>query len=1047
VLFGATSSGRPAELPGAETILGLFIATLPVRVAVDAARPLLSWLADLQQHLARLREMEHCPLAEIQRWSDVPRGTGLFASLVVFENYPVDFGAGAGSSPASSLRIGALQALQNTNYPLTLVGALHGDALLLRLAFDGNRHTAPPVLRALAQMATLLRAMGDSTEEGPPLGALPLLGAGERQQLLREWSDTDRAPAAGPLLHRLFEQRAAAAPAATALLLDGQTLSYGEIESRASRLAAALRRRGVGPETLVAIALHRSAWLPVAQLAVWKAGGAFLPLDPSYPGERLAFMLADSGARLMVSDDSIDELLAHPADPADPSDPANPSDPPLNALAYVIYTSGSTGTPKGVMIEHRGLANLVRAQSEAFGITPQSRVLQLASASFDASVSEIWTAWTAGATLVMLPEGAVTADASLLRRLDENAVSVATFPPSLLAALPDAELPALATLVVAGEAANAVLLARWAPGRSRVLNAYGPTEITVCATLEPIEADRAGGEPLLGRPMANTRVRLLDDQQQPVAIGAVGEICLAGIGLARGYLAQPELTAARFVPDPWSREPGGRMYRTGDLARWTAGGKLAFLGRRDEQVKVRGVRIETGEVEAALARHPEVRACAVVARGDGLVAYVVAAPTGSPRIRYPARLRSFLQQSLPDAMLPGRFVELAELPRTPNGKLDRRALPDPEAVARPRSAPPRDDLERYLAGVWSEILGVTGIGVDDDFFQLGGHSLSGATVVGRLQQSLGEIVHMVVIYDAPTVGRLAAYLTEHYPDAVRRRFGGAVTPAVPRPAAPALVPLQPRGERPPLICVHPAGGDVICYRDLAQALGGDRPVYGLQAQGVLAGETPLTRLEAIAERSVALLLEAFPAGPYHLAGWSFGGLVVYEMARRLAAAGHEVALLAVLDAGPHEPTGDGDSAPRSDDADILAATFQSVLPVTAEEIRALPAEDRLPQLFERTRAAGKLPSGVDLAYAQRLLATFQAHQAAALAYRPGPYPGRLTLLRAAGGLAARPDRDPALGWSSLAAAVEIHEVPGDHETMAAPPHVAALADRLRQCLG
>jgi amino acid adenylation domain-containing protein len=697
VLFGATSSGRPAELPGAEGMLGLFIVTLPVRVAVDAARPLLPWLDDLQQHLARLRDLEHCPLAEIQRWSDVPRGTALFGSLVVFEDGPVDLGTGATPDASeNSLRIGGLQALQSTPYPLTLVGALHGGALLLRLELDGNRYTAPPVLRALSQLAALLRSMGDSTEDGPPLGSLPLLGAAERQQLLHEWNDTDRAPAAGPLLHRLFEQRAAATPAATALLLDGQALSYGEVEARASRLAAALRRRGAGPETLVAIALHRSVWLPVAMLAVWKAGGAFLPLDPSYPGERLAFMLADSGAGWVISDGLahgsrtlfIDELLAEPADPADPADSSDPADPPLNALAYVIYTSGSTGTPKGVMIEHRGLANLVREQIEVFGITPQSRVLQLASASFDASVSEIWTAWIAGATLVMLPEGSVTAEASLLRRLDENAVSVATFPPSLLAALPHGELPALTTLVLAGEAANEALLARWAPGRSRLLNAYGPTEITVCATMETLEPERAGGEPLLGRPMANTRVRLLDDRQQPVAIGAVGEICLAGAGLARGYLARPDLTAASFLPDSWSPDPGGRLYRTGDLARWTADGKLAFLGRRDEQVKVRGVRIETGEVEAALARHPDVGACAVVARRDGLVAYFVANQP-SPGAPLAARLRSFLQLSLPDSMLPGRFVELPELPRTLSGKLDRRAAALGAAAQRSRTLPGR----------------------------------------------------------------------------------------------------------------------------------------------------------------------------------------------------------------------------------------------------------------------------------------------------------------------------------------------------------------------
>jgi amino acid adenylation domain-containing protein len=1220
---------------------------------------------------------------------------------------------------------------------------------------------------------------------GPALGSLPVLSEPERHQLLREWNDTDRRPAVGLPLHRRFERQAAAAPGATALILDDLTLTYGEVDARANRLAAALRRIGAGGrETLVALALRRSPWLPIAMLAIWKAGGAFLPLDPAYPRERLALMLADSGAGLLLADSDLrDELPAPPevrrlaieelwAGAGEGRQGWSRTDP--GDLAYVIYTSGSTGTPKGVMVEHRGLANLVREQIAAFGITSQSRVLQLASASFDASVSEIWTAWGAGAALVMLPEGALAADEGLLRRLREQAVSVATFPPSLLAALPPAELPALATLVVAGEAAGAALLARWAPGRERLLNAYGPTEITVCATQERIAVGT--GEPLLGRPIANTRVRLLDDRGEPVAIGAAGELHLAGVGLARGYLARPALTAASFVPDPWSALPGGRLYRTGDLARWTAGGRLAFLGRRDAQVKVRGFRVETGEVEAALARHPEVRACAVVARRDStgqgqLVAYVVAiaGPAAEP---LDVRLRAFLRRTLPEPLVPNRFVALPALPRTPSGKLDRRALPDPEAAAAGRSAPPRNDLERYLAALWSEILGVTGIGVDDDFFRLGGHSLSGATVVGRLQQELGEIVHVVVMYDAPTVASLAAYLAEHYPEAVARRLGGdlpappadeagrpagepelaelrrsvargrgrfsvrtgpanppalfvlspprsgstllrvmlaghpqlfappelellsfetladrraafagrngfwlegvvralmeiqgcdadaaealvaameaegattqrlyrrlqewiaprllidktpsyaldpevlaraerafegaryihllrhplamirsfeearldqvffrfphpfsrrqlaeliwsasqanildflagveperqfqlrfeelverpeeelrrlchwlevdfhpgmarpyerqearmtdgihpwsrmlgdvkfhhhrAVDPAAAhhwkramrdhalgRPAAElarrlgyeapaaralpaALVPLQPRGDRPPLLCIHPAGGDVLCYRELARTLAADRPVYGLQAQGVAAGETPLTRMEAIAGRSLALLLDAFPSGPYHLLGWSFGGLVAYEVARRLAAAGREVALLAVLDAGPRAAGAEA-APPRHDAADALAAAFQSVLPVTAEALRALPDGERLPWLFARASAAGKLPSGLDLAHAQRLLATFQAHQMAARAYRPTPYPGSLTLFRATGPAAAaaaadRPPRDPLLGWGSLATAVEVHEVPGDHEDLLVPPYLGALADGLRRRL-
>jgi amino acid adenylation domain-containing protein len=1399
ILFGTTSSGRPAELAGAEEMVGLFIATLPVRVAVDAAAPLFPWLAELQQRLARLRELEHSPLSEIQRWSEV-RGA-LFDSLVIFENYPADLGLGAPPEDGSprSLQAGGLQALQNTNYPLNLVAALHGDSLFLRLAFDAARHTAPPVERALAQLAALLRAMGAVADDpgagaGPRLGSIASLGPAELHQLLHEWSDTGRAPAVGPPLHRLFEQRAAAAPAAPALLLDGLAVSYGEIDAHATRLAAALRRLGcAGPETLVAVALRRSPWLPIAMLAVWKAGGAFLPLDPSYPRERLAFMLADSRAGLLLAEP---DLCAGDALPRPPGlravsveelwtdGDARPESaaPDPGALAYVIYTSGSTGTPKGVMVEHRGLANLVREQIEAFAITPASRVLQLASSSFDASVSEVWTAWVAGAALVMLPEGSLAADEGLLRRLREHEVSVATFPPSLLAALPQTELPALATLVVAGEASSEALLARWSPGRRRVLNAYGPTEFTVCATIEPYLPE-LGGEPLLGRPFANTRIRLLgllDVCDQPAAVGAAGEICLAGVGLARGYLARPDLTAAAFVPDPWSETPGGRMYRTGDLARWTGDGRLAYLGRRDAQVKVRGFRIETGEIEAALARHPDVQACAVVARRDSLVAYVVALPAADPSgpiTTLDERLRAFLQSILLEPLVPNRFVTLPALPRTPSGKLDRRALPDPEAVVAGRSAPPQTDLERYVAGLWSEILGVAGIGVDDDFFRLGGHSLSGATVVARLQQDLGEIVHVVVMYDAPTVGALAAYLAEQYPQAVARLLGGAPAPGSPdepsgavgtadleelrdivargrgvrsghagtgptnppalfvlspprsgstllrvmlaghpqlfappelellsfetladrraafagrnsfwlegavralmeiqgcdaeaaealvaameaegattgelyrrmqewivprllidktpsyaldpevlaraerlfggaryihlvrhplamirsfeearldqvffrfahrfsrrqlaeliwtlseenilaflagvapercymlrfeelverpeeelrrlcgwleidfhpamaapyehpesrmtdgihpwsrmlgdvkfhdhravdpaaahrwreamkdhvlggpaaglaarlgytppgQPLYPALVPLKrAHGQppQPPLVCFHAAGGDAVGYRDLAQEFGGDRPVFAMQARGLVAGETPLTSMDEMAELSLAALLAAVPAGPYYLLGWSFGGLLAYEIACRLAAAGHEVALLAILDTGPHDPTVSGASADRPlyDEAHLLAGAFEAVLPITADEIRAMPEGERLPLLFARAGATGKLPPGLDQAHAQRELATFQANQLIARTYRPGPYPGRVTLIRTpepAEPPAGRPRRDRTLGWDRLAADVEVHEVPGTHEELIDPPWVEGLADCLRRFL-
>ncbi|HKV06539.1 MAG TPA: amino acid adenylation domain-containing protein, partial [Thermoanaerobaculia bacterium] len=591
------------------------------------------------------------------------------------------------------------------------------------------------------------------------------------------------------------------ASGAVALVLGNEELTYGELDLRANRLARFLGRLGVGPESVVAIAAGRSFDRIVALLAVLKAGGAYLPLDPEYPAERLASMLEDSGARVLVAeDDLLPRFSGYPgrtvALAADrerigrESGEAPPSRAVPENLAYVIYTSGSTGRPKGVLLTHRGLLNLTAAQIPLFDLAPGRRALQVASFGFDASVSEIFTALLSGASLVLAERDDLMPGPGLARLVREQRITTATFTPSALAAHeaaePDDRLPGIETLVIAGEACPPDLAARWSPGR-RLVNAYGPTEGTVCASAEAVSG---GGTPGIGRPIANVRLRILDPHLGIAPVGIPGEIAIGGVGLARGYLGRPELTAERFVPDPAGTAPGERLYRTGDLGRFRANGRLDFLGRIDHQVKIRGFRIEPGEIEAALVRHPRVREAVVVAREDApgglrLVAYLV--PAGEEGGPPAAELRDFLAGSLPEHMIPGAFVALAALPLTPSGKLDRKGLPKPELdreADRPFAAP-SGPVEELVAGIWSQVLGVERVGAHDRFFDLGGHSLLATQVVSRLRTAAGVELPVRALFEAPTVAALSKKI-----EAVRRTLGLAEAPPLVRVPREGGLPLS-----------------------------------------------------------------------------------------------------------------------------------------------------------------------------------------------------------------------------------------------------------------
>ncbi|MEH2118253.1 non-ribosomal peptide synthetase [Nostoc sp.] len=982
------------------------------------------------------------------------------------------------------------------------------DSLKGQMVYSTDLFDDTTITRMLGHLQTLLKSIVANPEQR--LWDLSLLTEEERQELLIDWNDTKKNYPENKCFHQLFEAQMEETPDAIAVVFNKQQLTYRELNIRANQLAHHLQKLGVVPDVIVGICVERASVggasltleMIVTLLGILKAGGAYLPLDPSLPQERLKFMLKDAQVSVLLTQE---KLLKHFEDFSNPIiyidkdwatitqySQENPTScVTLDNLAYVIYTSGSTGKPKGVLLQHRGLSNLGKAQIEVLNLQPSNHILQFASLSFDASIFEIVMALQTGATLYLANKESLLPGQPLLQLLREKAITHVTLPPTVLAVLPTESLPALQTIICAGEFCTDDIVKRWWNSQRRFFNAYGPTEATVWSTIAEIST--MSEKPSIGRPIANTQIYILDKHLQPLPIGIAGELYISGEGLAQGYLNRPELTTEKFILNRFSDKNKARLYQTGDLARYRPDGNIEFLGRIDNQVKIRGFRIDLSEIETVLSHHQSVQKAIVIAKDNlsdekYLVAYIVhnvetqqqSLQRGATASNLPSLLRKFLKEKLPEYMIPKAFVVLDSLPLTASGKVDRLALTELDSYASrlidKTFIAPRTPTESTLAKIWAEVLNVERVGIYDNFFDLGGDSLLTVRLMKQIHKQFERELPLSSLFLNPTIESLATSLS-------------SATDSLPWSP---LVPIQPAGSSPPFFCVHPIFGVVFPYYELAHHLGKNQPFYGLQPIGLDGKSSPLTNIEDMAAHYIEALRSVQPKGPYFLGGWSFGGWVAFEMAQQLQKSGEEVALLAVLDTlapipGNIPSLGNGLKFMLTTVARyiwpffldylylIIAIARNRINSLTSrltnfnkiarnsfwESLRRYSQRESLTRslqtnlfshlILKEDATVNVIPKESKLRLLSELairpmLRVFYANSQAVLNYVPQAYPKKINLFRTKVQSSIAKE-DPSMGWDQLTVGgTEIYHIPGNHLTMLRKPHIQILAAQLKACI-
>jgi amino acid adenylation domain-containing protein len=1036
VVFGVARQGRHSALNGdVADVIGMFMNVSPVRVRLSETATLQELLTSIRDESVAVRPFEHTPLADAQRESDVPRGTPLIQTLLLYEE---ELNTALERSGGAAWRGMRATLHEQPTWPLSVKISSAREALRLEMIFDTRRLRRTNVARLLDALRATLEDLSAGAQRR--LRELTAVPAAELQRVVRDWNATERPFPDDLLIHELFEQRVRAEPDAVALESREGTLTYRELDERANQLAHALVARGVGPGSRVGICLGRGPRLVLAILASCKAGATYLPLDAHYADERLAFMVEDARARLVLSEArsggrfSVPTLLFEELEPelAGYSTAAPARAVSSASACYVIFTSGSSGVPKGVVLSHRAVVNTLDWVNRTFGVSARDRLLFVTSPSFDLSVYDMFGILGAGGTLVIADDELLNDVESLAASLQEKRITIWNSAPAALQRV----LPFVPS---GGDTLRLVLSSGdWLPlrmiptlralfPRAELVNLGGATEAAIWSNWYSVATvDPDWNSVPYGRPLQNCRYYVLDAGLRPAPIGVVGELYIGGICLADRYLNRPELTAERFIPDPFSSS-GERLYRTFDLARWKADGNLELIGRLDSQVKIRGFRVELGEVEAALTRMPEVRAAVCAARRDAsgsnsLIAYVV--PHDAKEVREEAIKRS-LSSTLPDFMVPSRVIFLGELPLSANGKLDRDALeaplPDPAGAG---FVAPSTETERWMVQIWQRSLQRASIGINDDFFALGGHSLIAVELFNEVNSQRGARLPLATLFECPTVRLLAARLDELGNDGQRPWS--------------TLVPIQPRGALTPFFCIAGLGGDVMEMRSLALALGVNQPFFGLQYRGVDGLRAPHRDILAMAREFAKDIRQRQPHGPYYLGGFSAGGIPAYEVAQMLSAEGEPVALLALLDS--LSPT----LAPWSL-AERITLYGQRLrdggLPLLSDRIKT-----KFGLLSDGITQRVRVLAGGETSFELRHAMVKRAYGVAMRSYVPRPYDGRTLLIRSdpafRPGIGNGHHPDPNNGWQSLIRELDVVLVHCDHDDLLRS-HVETTARTLR----
>lgn len=1034
VVFGATVAGRPVDLPNVENTVGLFMNGLPIRARIPVGATVATYLSGLQTQTRESSKFDEATAADVQRCSGVAGRNPLYSSVIVFGNYPLDEGR---RGRVGTIALDSPKSYGWTTVPLTLM-VTPGRELEAEARFDAATVDPANVSRILEHFRNLILAL--ATDPAAPLDSVSMLSPAERDRVVVACNRTENAWSGAGTIHALFEEQAAKSPGAVAYRCAGQTITYAELRKKSDRLAHRLIALGVRPDTPVGICVEPSLDLPVALLGVLKSGGAYVPLDPSYPPARLEIITSDSRPRAIVTTRAAAPIVESAGAPLvridELSDGADlpPSNVPVGPdnLAYLIYTSGSTGRPKGVEGLHKGAVNRFRWMWEFRPFKPGETTCWRTTLNFVDSIWEAFGALLQGVTTEIMPQSVVRDPAALIAALRAGRITRLVVVPSLLEAVLDTEpdlarrLPDLRLCVTSGEELTGPLARRFIAAMPGVelLNLYGSSEVAADVTFHIVTAaDARRGRIPIGRPIANNQVLILDGRMHPVPRGVPGTIFAGGAGLARGYHGRPDLTAERFIPNPFPELPTERLFKTGDRAKMHDDGLIEYLGRSDHQVKIRGSRVELGEVERAVLDHPGISEAAVVPDGVGgarrLVAYIVS----NNGTLDAAGLRQFIRSRLPEYMVPSVVVPMPVLPRTPNGKLDRRALPAPDAgssASADAAARSMTEPEARLAAIFRDVLSISQVGLNDSFFDLGGHSILAVKLAAKVEESFKTRLPLAALLAAPTVASLAETLAGGRQDAHR---------------AP-VVKVRANGSRTPLFCIHGMDGNVLFLERLSRGLSPDQPVYGIQARGMDGVGKPETSVEAMAELYVKAIQEIQPSGPYVLSGYSLGGMVAVEVAHRLVARGETVSRIILFDT----------RVPR-------AAAGRSLKKAMGQ--RFMYHFKRGPRAFLRSLYLGPVERGswqvltrlgLPVPLRLRVWPVRQANLKAYVLHRPRPWAGPITLLR------AEHQEDEfkhlhALGWEDFAVGeLDIRPLPCEHLDFFAGKSAAIVAAELEPIL-